>query len=145
MTEPALVQTAENVVQIFLRNREKEDAGRKMMCATFDPITNEIFAARPTDLPNPDSGIDAVRLPDGRMVLAANPCTKGRSPLSLLISTDEGYSWKPLVTLESGPGDFSQPALLLAKNGFLHVIYSWCPINKAEQNIMHKVVNLAGL
>ena len=41
-----------------------------------------------TDLPNPNSGTDAVTLKDGRHLLIYNHTPKGRSPLNLAISKD---------------------------------------------------------
>ena len=56
-------------------------------------------------LPNPNSGIDAVTLKDGRQVLIYNP-TGGdwgdRVPLSVAISRD-GKKWQQLFDLESAP------------------------------------------
>ena len=45
-------------------------------------------ALKLTDLPNPNSGIDAVALQDGRIVMVYNHTAKGRSPLNLAVSAD---------------------------------------------------------
>ena len=41
-----------------------------------------------TELPNPDSGIDAVTLRDGRLLLVYNHTAVGRTPLNVAISSD---------------------------------------------------------
>ena len=46
-----------------------------------------------TDLPNPNSGTDAVTLLDGRHLLVYNPTAKGRTPLTVAISAD-GKAWR---------------------------------------------------
>jgi len=76
------------------------------------------------ELPNPNSGIDAVRLRDGRIVLAFNNSYDRRTPLNLAVSSD-GEHFTIVRTLEDGPGQYSYPAIVQAKNGDLLVTYSW--------------------
>ncbi|UBM59094.1 exo-alpha-sialidase [Marinilongibacter aquaticus] len=83
-----------------------------------------------TNIPNPNSGTDAVSLADGRQVLVYNPTEryKGkwggpRSPLDVAISSD-GKNWKQLVRLESEEGEFSYPAVIQAKDGTIHITYT---------------------
>lgn len=80
--------------------------------------------ARPTDLPNPNSGIDLVRLRDGRLVLIYNETPKGRTPLNLAVSRD-GDHWRMFHALETEPGEYSYPALIQGKDGDLHITYTW--------------------
>jgi predicted neuraminidase len=75
-------------------------------------------------LPNPNSGIDAVRLADGRVVLIFNNSFEGRTPLDLALSTD-GEHFKIFKTLEDAPGEYSYPAIVQAKNGDLLITYTW--------------------
>lgn len=81
-------------------------------------------AASPTSLPNPNSGIDAVRLQDGRIVLAYNPVHAGRSPLSLSESGDNGRTWSAPLHLETEPGEYSYPAIIQTEDGLVHVTYT---------------------
>ena len=84
--------------------------------------------ARPTAVPNNNSGVDCVFLPEsGTLVLACNPVGQdwgARSPLSLLISRDGGRSWKRGLDPERGEGEFSYPAVVAA-DGALYVSYTW--------------------
>jgi predicted neuraminidase len=79
-----------------------------------------------TALPNPDSGIDAVLLADGRALLVYNhgAAARHRSPLNLALSTD-GVQWQPSLVLEDGPGEFSYPAVIQSGDGRVHVTYTW--------------------
>ena len=91
------------------------------------------------DVPNPNSGIDAMTLADGRHVLIYNDTPRGRSPLNVGLSTD-GAKWANVATLESEPGEYSYPAVIQTKDGKLHVTYTW-----KRLNVMHKVIDPAEL
>ncbi|MBX7259935.1 MAG: exo-alpha-sialidase [Candidatus Hydrogenedentes bacterium] len=84
---------------------------------------------RLTSLPNPNSGIDALRLDDGRVLLVYNPTTSKswgrRSPLNLAVSSDNGETWTDLTSLETEPGmEFSYPAIVSTSHG-VAVSYTW--------------------
>lgn len=83
----------------------------------------------PIDLPNPNSGIDAVALKDSRpedtrIVLIYNDTPHGRTPLKLAISTD-GEHFHNFLTLESQPGEFSYPAIIQTRSGDLEITYTY--------------------
>lgn len=80
--------------------------------------------ARPIEVPNPNSGIDAVALRDGRVVLVYNNTPSGRTPLNLAVSPD-GETFRMFQTLESSPGEYSYPSLIQGKDGDLHLTYTW--------------------
>lgn len=83
-----------------------------------------------TDLPNNNSGLDALRLADGRIVLIYNPVGRNwgaRTPLDLAVSSDNGRSWKTVAHLEDNPdadSEYSYPAIVETKDG-MAVCYTW--------------------
>ncbi len=80
-----------------------------------------------TSLPNPSAGTDAVTLADGRQLLVYNHNSnyKGRSPLNVAIS-DDGINWQAALVLENTPkSEFSYPAVIQAKDGLVHITYTW--------------------
>jgi predicted neuraminidase len=80
-----------------------------------------------TELPNPNSGTDAVTLADGRQLLIYNHNgnRKGRSPLNLAVSRD-GQTWQAALQLENEPGsEFSYPAIIQTRDGLVHITYTW--------------------
>jgi len=81
-------------------------------------------AARPIAVPNPNSGIDAVSLGDGRVVLVYNHTDSGRTPLNLAVGRDGG-DFQMFCALEDQPGEYSYPAMVVAANGDLLVTYTW--------------------
>src|SRR5205085_328306 len=97
LIQPTILFHPNNRMQLLCRSRQghivecwSQDGGR-----TWGP-------PKATALPNPDSGIDAVTLKDGRSLLVYNPTTRGRSPLQVAIATD-GVQWDRAYVLESEP------------------------------------------
>jgi predicted neuraminidase len=91
------------------------------------------------DLPNPNSGTDAVTLHDGRHLLVYNHSAveKVRVPLNVAISTD-GKQWESLAVLEDQPpGQYSYPAVIQSAEGLVHVTYTW-----KRQRIKYAVIEL---
>jgi len=79
-----------------------------------------------TDLPNPGSGLDGVRLRNGHWALVYNDTTRGRHSLAVSVSDDEGRTWRWTRHLERGPtGSYHYPAVIQARDGRLHVAYSY--------------------
>lgn len=88
-----------------------------------------------TELPNPNAGTDAITLRDGRHLLVYNPTERGRSPLSVALSTD-AKTWKPALVLESKPGEYSYPAVIQAADGNIHITYTW-----KRERVRHVVID----
>jgi predicted neuraminidase len=92
-----------------------EDQGK-----TWGPMTL-------SSLPNPNSGIDAVTLKDGRQLLVYNhnSAVKGRSPLNVAISRN-GKDWQAALVIENEPkNQFSYPAVIQSSDGLVHITYTW--------------------
>ncbi len=99
-----------------IRKSESFDHG-----LTWSPVVQ-------TDLQNPGSGIEVIRLEDGNIVLIYNDCVDDpRNSLAVSMSDDEGKSWKWTRHLESaeGPGRFDYPSIIQTKDGSLHATYSY--------------------
>ena len=87
------------------------------------------------DLPNPNAGIDAVSLADGRQLIVYNPVTRGRTPLAVAVSRD-GRAWTKVLTLEDQPGEYSYPAVIQTSDGLVHITYTW-----KRERVKHVVVD----
>ena len=96
-----------------------------------------------TKLPNPNAGIDAVTLADGRHVLVYNHTRRGgefpssRNMLNVAVSPD-GKAWRPVLTLERAKGEFSYPAVIQAADGKVHVTYTYL-----RRSVKHVVLDPA--
>ncbi|MFT4856559.1 MAG: putative neuraminidase [Algoriphagus sp.] len=78
-----------------------------------------------SSLINNNSGIDGITLKSGYQLLLCNPLQKGRNKLSLMGSPD-GMTWNELLVLEDqGSGEFSYPAIIQAKDGTVHLTYTY--------------------
>ncbi len=101
-----------------------------------------------TELPNPNSGTDAVTLADGRQLIVYNHSAhraaeaKGdRFPLDVAVSAD-GLKWKHVLTLESEPvvSGYAYPAVIQASDGRVHVTYT-----AGRKTIKHVILDPATL
>lgn len=137
--QPSILRHPDGVLQILCRSRNSylatarsEDNGE-----TWSNITL-------TDVPNNNSGTDAVTLSDGRHLLVYNdfatlPGTpKGpRTPLNVAIS-DDGVKWRRILTLEDSPvSQYSYPSVIQGRDGIVHIVYTW-----RRQRIKHVALKL---
>jgi predicted neuraminidase len=119
--QPVIVSMGGNWLRLYAR--ATRDIGR--ICVSDSQDRGVTWSeARPTELPNPNSGIDAARLRDGRLVLVYNHTTSGRSPLNLAVSRS-GDEWNTFHALETLPGEYSYPAIVQGTDGDLHITYTW--------------------
>jgi predicted neuraminidase len=78
------------------------------------------------DLPNPGSGLDALRLRSGNWLLIYNDTRRGRNSLAVSLSADEGATWQWTRHLERQElGSYHYPAVIQAKDGSIHAVYSY--------------------
>ncbi len=130
--QPSILQHADGRLEAVGRTR----SGRIFTTSSTDlgiswtPLTL-------TDLPNPNSGTDAVTLADYRHLLIYNHTARGRSPLNLAIAQDDG-TWQAALVLESTPGEYSYPAIIQTADGRVHAVYTW-----RRQRIKHVVIDPA--
>lgn len=95
-----------------------------------------------SELPNPNSGTDAVTLADGRQLLVYNHTLRrgdfpaNRNMINVAISSD-GKTWKPVITLDrEEKSEFSYPAVIQASDGKIHITYTW-----KRQSVKHVVLD----
>jgi predicted neuraminidase len=133
--QPALWEYSPGRLRMLMRATQK--VGRICLSESLDGGTTW-SPARKLDVPNPNSGLDAVRMADGRIALVCNPVEEGRTPLSLLISEDNGETWPLRIDLETQPGEYSYPAVIQARDGSLHVAAT-----HQRRTIVHYCISLS--
>ena len=121
LIQPSVVSLGKGHLRLYARSTP--DIARICVADSFDE-GRRWTSARPLDVPNPNSGIDAVALRDGRIVLVYNDSTTERTPLNLAVSSD-GEHFKNFKVLESEPGEYSYPAIIEDAKGDLDLTYTW--------------------
>ncbi|WP_305951712.1 exo-alpha-sialidase [Emticicia oligotrophica] len=124
--QPTILNHKDGKIQILMRSRQNkiiqswsEDNGK-----TWSKLS-------PINLPNPNSGIDAVTLKNGSFLLVYNPLpsgkewSNGRNVLKVARSID-GNNWEDIYTLENQEkGEFSYPAIIQTGDGLVHITYTY--------------------
>ncbi|MBP1779563.1 MAG: hypothetical protein H6Q86_5574 [candidate division NC10 bacterium] len=117
--QPTLWEHDPGRVKMLMRSTERVG----YVCASASDDYGRTWSpAERVPIPNPNSGLDAVRLADGRILLACNPVREGRTPLSVLVSEDNGATWSRRVDLETGTGEYSYPSVIQAGDGRVRVV-----------------------
>ncbi len=82
-----------------------------------------------TEIPNPGSAADIVRLKNGNWILASNDLDEGRQRLSVWLSKDEGKTWPYKKAIVSGPEEglvrAHYPAIIQGSDGTIHITYTF--------------------
>ena len=132
--QPTILVHPNHKLQALARTRQY-----KICQAWSDDLGRSWTKMTATSLPNPNSGIDAVTLKDGRHVLIYNNTSTGRSPLNVATSTN-GVDWSASEVLENDRGEYSYPAVIQSSDGAIHITYTW-----KRQRIKHVALNPAKL
>ncbi len=133
--QPTILVHRLDRIQILCRTKQGRivDAWSNDRGKHWSPLTR-------TELPNPNSAIDAVKLEDGRSLLVYNHSRDDRGVLNVAVSSD-GHTWDAAAVLEDKPGDeYSYPAVIQTRDGLVHITYSW-----KRERIKHAVIDPAQL
>jgi predicted neuraminidase len=129
--QPTILRHRDGRLQVLCRSQ----GAWKILQAFSSDGGKSWGALAATDLPNPNAGIDAVTLADGRHVLVYNHTPSGRTPLNVAVSSD-GQTWSAAAVLEKEPGEYSYPAVIQTADGLVHVTYTW-----KRQRVKHVVLD----
>lgn len=115
--QPAVVRLQDGTLKAFMRSR----CGYVCQSSSKDGITWS--AAERTEIPNPNSGLDAIALKDGKIALACNPTEKDRNEMALFISSNGGQTWEKVFSKKRKyPQEY--PSIIESRDGKIHLIYT---------------------
>jgi predicted neuraminidase len=122
MIQPSLWESAPGIVHMLTRTgvgriyrSDSEDYGSTWCMAYKTPLLNN------------NSGLDVAKVDDGTLYLVSNPVAENwgvRTPLTLMMSKDNGTTWEEAFVLEKEEGEYSYPAIV-AEGNKLYITYTW--------------------
>jgi predicted neuraminidase len=121
--QPAVLERKDGSLVAYMRENGPLDKIRvsesKDQGLSWGPVTS-------LDLPNPGSGLDAVRLANGHWALIYNDTQQKRNSLAVSLSEDEGKTWSATRHLERHEkGSYHYPAIIQGADGRIHAVYSY--------------------
>ena len=136
--QPTLLRHASGDIQALLRSKHS-----KIFTATSKDNGHTWTKLADSGLPNPNSGIEALTLADGRHLLLYNHAVGKRKDgwgsrhiLNLVIS-DDGKIWRDVATIEElDKGELSYPTMIQTTDGKVHMTYTW-----KRQRVRHVVID----
>ncbi|HEK20756.1 MULTISPECIES: sialidase family protein [unclassified Mucilaginibacter] len=124
LIQPSILRYSKQRLQLLSRSKQN------VIAQNWSNDNGKTWSkATATQLPNPNSGSDAVTV-NGYQLLVYNPLTagknwwEGRSVLKLAVTKD-GEHWKDLYTFEQhDKGEYSYPAIIADTVGNVYVTYT---------------------
>jgi predicted neuraminidase len=125
-SQPSVVQKKDGTLVTYHRN----DGGpqRRALQSVSKDQGETWDIARPTDVPNPGSSLEAIALADGRWAMVFNDTERGRQRLAVALSDDEGKTWpakRHLERAEGGSGGFAYPSVIQTRDGRIQATYTY--------------------
>lgn len=121
--QPSVLRRDNGTLVAFMRENGPTDRIRISESKDDGETWSEVTSS---ELVNPGSGLDAVRLKNGHWILVYNDLEQGRNSLAVSLSTDEGKSWKSTRHLEKqATGSYHYPAVIEGRDGLIHFVYSY--------------------
>ena len=125
LLQPSLVALDSQKAIAFLRSSR----GPELRLSTSDDAGLSWGKPEYAGLPNPNSGICAIRISGDRLLIVFNDesIQGSRHNLRLAVSDLGGKNWTRIASLESAgfPHSFAYPFIIRARDGLYHVVYTY--------------------
>jgi predicted neuraminidase len=126
--QPSVVRKNDGTLVAYLR--DNGPAPKRALMSVSKDEGESWTTARDTDILNPGSSVEVVRLQNGHWIMVHNDLEQGRHSLLAAISDDEGATWAFRRHLEGrpgapGPSQYHYPSVIQARDEAIHVTYSY--------------------
>lgn len=126
--QPSVVRKKDGTLVAYLRDNGPPPK-RALVSESHDDGVSWT-TAHDSDIPNPGTSLEVIRLRDGNWIMAYNDIESGRYSLAASISDDEGVSWKWKRHLDGRPeraskDQYHYPSVIQGADGAIHVTYSY--------------------
>lgn len=124
--QPSIVRKKDGTLVAYMR--DSGNAPYRVLISTSTDNGESWSPAIDTNIPNPGSSLEAIALKDGRWVMVYNDTEDGRYSLAAALSDNEGKTWKwkrHIGRSKNREKSFEYPSLIQAKDGLLHLTYSY--------------------
>jgi hypothetical protein len=126
--QPSVVRKNDGTLVAYLRDNGPPPKRALISYSKDDGVS--WTTAEDSDIPNPGTSLEAIRLRSGHWILVYNDIERGRSSLAAAISEDEGTTWTWKRHLDGdpsapGPNQYHYPSVIQGKDGAIHVTYSY--------------------
>ncbi len=126
--QPSVVRKADGTLVAYLRDNGPPPKRAQISYSKDDGVA--WTPAIDSDIPNPGTSLEVIRLRNGDWIMLFNDVERGRHSLAAAISADEGATWKWKRHLDgnsaqAGAIQYHYPSVIQAKDGSIHVTYSY--------------------
>ncbi len=140
--QPSVVRKNDGTLVAYLRDNGPAPKRALRSVSTDDGAS--WTTAQDTDILNPGSSVEVIRLRNGHWLMVHNDLEQGRHSLIAALSEDEGATWTFRRHLEgspaaAGPNQYHYPSVIQSRDDAIHVTYSY--FTPAGKSIKHARFN----
>jgi predicted neuraminidase len=126
--QPSVVRRNDGTLVAYLR--DNGPAPKRALVSESKDDGESWTEARDSDILNPGTSVEVIRLKNGHWLMVYNDLERGRYSLVAAISEDEGKTWPARRHLDGRPGtevpsQYHYPSVIQARDGAIHATYSY--------------------
>jgi predicted neuraminidase len=135
--QPSLIQKQDGTIKAYMR--DTGDAPYRVLISESNDNGITWTPAIDTDIPNPGSSLEVLKLQNGLWAMIYNDTEYNRDSLAISLSDDEGKTWKWKRHIGQGES-YGYPSIIQDKQDLIHITYTYK--QKQGNTINHDVMNI---